>query len=277
MVPDLRPRGIGEMLDAAVALYRARFRRLMFVALAVVVPVQVLSTLVLLSAQPDSFSVSFTGSATPQYDNRSAAVQLGATVVVLIVNLLSTAFVVAVCTRIVADAYIDHGAAPDEAVRVAGRRIFAIIGLSLIVAVSQVIGFFFCLVGALVPIGFFSVAVPALILEGVGVTSALGRSWNLVKAHFFRALGLVLAAQVLGAVVNVGLSAAVGLLERNSDNTTAAVIGQGIASAVAATLTTPFLATATVVLYFDLRIRNEAYDVQLLMQRNDTRYAQASV
>ena len=33
------------------------------------------------------------------------------------------------------------------------------------------------------------------------------------------------------------------------------------------------VATAVVVLYFDLRIRDEAFDVQLLMQRNDARIA----
>ena len=33
MVPELRPRGIGEMLDVAVAIYRASARRLVLVAL----------------------------------------------------------------------------------------------------------------------------------------------------------------------------------------------------------------------------------------------------
>ncbi len=40
---------------------------------------------------------------------------------------------------------------------------------------------------------------------------------------------------------------------------------------MAGILTTPFVATAIVVLYFDLRTRDEGYDVQLLMQRNDAR------
>ena len=52
MVSELRPRGIGEILDTAVALYRARFRKLTLVTATVVIPVQVLSALVLLSAQP---------------------------------------------------------------------------------------------------------------------------------------------------------------------------------------------------------------------------------
>ena len=50
-------------------------------------------------------------------------------------------------------------------------------------------------------------------------------------------------------------------------------ISQGIANTVVAVLTTPFLAAAIVACYFDLRIRNEAFDVQLLMQRNDARHA----
>ena len=48
------------------------------------------------------------------------------------------------------------------------------------------------------------------------------------------------------------------------------MIAQGIANAIAALLTTPFVAAAIVALYFDLRIRDEAFDVQLAMQRNDT-------
>jgi hypothetical protein len=86
-------------------------------------------------------------------------------------------------------------------------------------------------------------------------------------------LGLVLTAQLLAAVVNGGLAVVAHLLLRSSGGTVAAVIAQGIATTIASVLTTPFAATAIVVLYFDLRIRDEAYDVQLLMQRNDARIA----
>src|SRR5665213_2901056 len=103
MVSELRPRGIGEILDSAVALYRARFTRLVVVAAAVVVPVQALSAIVLLSAQPDHYSLSVTGAVTPQFDTSSFGVQLAAFVVVALVGVLSTALVVATCTRVLAD------------------------------------------------------------------------------------------------------------------------------------------------------------------------------
>jgi len=55
--------------------------------------------------------------------------------------------------------------------------------------------------------------------------------------------------------------------------TVATVIGQSTANAISAAIVTPFAATAIVVLYFDLRIRDEAFDVQMLMQRDHERAA----
>jgi hypothetical protein len=255
------------MLDASVALFRARFVRLILVTAVVVVPVQVFTTIVLLSAESDaSFGLNLspvsTGSTT-EVDAESALVQLGAFVVVLLVGVAATAFVLAVCTRIVADAYIDHGEATGETVRIVGRRIFAVLGLSVLVAITQF---------AIITIVLFAVAVPILILEGTGVFRAMGRSSSLTISNFWRSLGIVVTSQVLASVVTFGLAAAVALLFRNGTDSTN-VIAQGFANGIASAITTPFLAAAVVVLYFDLRIRSEGFDVQLLMQRDDARGA----
>ncbi len=255
MVPELRPRGIGEILDSAVALYRSRFRRLLLVAATVVVPVQFLSALVLLSAQPDRYTVTVAGTATPQFDASSAAVQFAAVVVV------------------VADASIGGSSETRDEVRAVRPRVFAIVGTSLLVLVSEAIGLAFCGVGAFVPLTLFAVALPVLILEGIGVSAALGRSVTLTKGHAMHVLGLVLTAQLLAFILNGALSLGVRIMVHTTTSTVATVIGQSIASTIAGVLTTPFVATAIVVLYLDLRIRDEAFDVQLLMQRNDTRIA----
>jgi len=273
MVSELRPRGIGEILDSAVVLYRARFTKLVRVAALIVVPVQVLSALVLLSAQPDHYNIGVTGTVSPQYDSSSFAVQFAAVIVVAIVTVLSTALIIAVCTRIVADAYIGRMSEARDAVRAVRPRLLAIIGTSLLVLVSEAIGFAFCFVGVVVPLTVFAVALPVLILEGVGVSAAIGRSVTLTKSHLLHVLGLVLTAQLLASTVNLALAEGVSLVLRVGGGTVAVVIGQSIANAIASLLSTPFIATATVVLYFDLRIRDEAYDVQLLIQRNDARLA----
>jgi hypothetical protein len=275
MVPELRARGIGEILDAAVALYRARFAKLLLVTAAVVVPIQVFTALVLLSAQPDHFEIGVTGAPTPVYDSGDAAAQLGATIVILVIGAIATAFVSAACTRIVADAYVDHAATTGEAVRDAGRRLLPLIGVTLVVAAAQFAGFLACFVGAIVPFVFFAVAVPVLILEHTGVFRAIGRSVELTKSKFGHVLGLVLAAQLLGVVLQGGLTALLGI-GLASDNATVLVILQSIANAISAIITTPFLATATVALYFDLRVRKEGFDIQMLMQRVDSRHAAAA-
>jgi len=275
MVSELRPRGIGEILDTAVALYRARFRKLTLVTATVVIPVQVLSALVLLSAQPESYDrLNVTGSVSPQYDSNSALIGFAAFLVITVVSLLSTAFVIAVCTRIVADAYIDRESDARDAVRAVSPRLFAIIGLTILVTICDGIGLLFCGIGVLVPLTLFAVAIPALILEGITVSAAVSRSINLTKANVGHVLGVVLTARLLVSVLSVGLSLVVIVALRGGGNgVVSSVIGQSIANAIAAILTTPFVATATVTLYFDLRIRNEAFDVQLLMQRNEPRVA----
>lgn len=262
MVPDLRPRGIGEILDAAAVLYRSRFGLLVRYAALIVVPVQAFLAIVLISAQPDDFSVNITGSAQPQFNTGSA--QLGATFVVLVVGFITNAFIVAVTTRVVANQYVGYAEGNARLLSNTGRRFFAVIGVSVIVAILQVVGIFTCGVGTFAVMGFFAVAIPALLLERKGVGSSLSRSIELTKGRFWHVLGVVLTAALIGGLLNGALSAALNIFTRSSSPTTL-VLAQAVANTVASILTTPFVAAATVALYFDLRIRDEAFDVQMAM------------
>jgi hypothetical protein len=262
MVPDLRPRGIGEILDAAAVLYRSKFGLLVRYAALIVVPVQTFLAIVLISAQPDDFSVNISGSAQPLFNTNSA--QLAATVVVIVVGLITHAFIVAVTTRVVANQYVDHVEGNDRLLSNTGRRFFAVIGVSFIVAICQVVGAFACLVGTFVAMAFFAVAIPALLLERKRVGGALSRSIELTKGHFWHVLAVVLTATLIGTLLNASLAAALNIFARSSSPTTL-VLAQGVANTVASILTTPFVAAATVALYFDLRIRDEAFDVQMAM------------
>lgn len=275
MVPELRPRGIGEMLDTAVRLYRSRARHLILIAALVIVPVQVLNTIVLLSAQPSGFKIGPTGGVSPTYDSGAASAQLAAQFIVTILPLLATAFVVAICARIVADAYSDRGDPGKVAAREAGRRALSVIGLEILVLLCFGLGAIACLIGVVVPMTWFAVAMPALILERATVGGAMSRSFNLTKSHFFRVLGLVLSVQLLTIVISAGLAVGVNLFLHVGGNASSAVIAQGLANIIATSLTTPFAATAIVVCYFDLRIRDEGFDIQLMMQAVDDRHATA--
>jgi hypothetical protein len=263
VIPELRPRGIGEILDAAVSLYRARFGLLVRYAAFVVVPVQAFLTIVLLSAQPDSFSVTVNGNATPQFDTSRA--QLGATVVVLLAGWLTHAFVEAVTARIVAAAYVDSGEAGPDAARTAIRRVPTVVAVALLVGLCEVAGLFLCGVGAFAAQALFAVAVPAVILERKRVFASMSRSIELTRSHFWHVLGLVLAAASITALLNAALAAGLNIWSNNGASPTAIVVAQGLVNVVASVITTPLVAAAVVALYFDLRIRDEAFDVQLAL------------
>ena len=272
MVPELRPRGIGEILDAAVGLYRARFGRLVLAALAVAIPVQVLNTLVLLSAVPDQWNVSVTGQATPQYNN--ALVQLAGQLVVVFIGWTSTALATALCARWCAETYLGR-ATDDPAPALPRRPVLVLVGASLLVALCDLAGFAACGIGYLASITLLAVAMPALVVERTGAPRSIGRSVQLTSRNLLRVLGLVVTVQLLASVVNVGLGSVAAIVLGVSTNSAAYVVTLGVTNALTLALTQPLVAASLVVLYFDLRIRNEAFDVQLLMQRSDARHGAA--
>ena len=263
MIPELRPRGIGEILDAAVTLYRARFGQLVRYAAIVVVPVQLFLTLVFLSAQPDHFNVTLNGNATPQLTSTRA--ELAATVVVLVIGVLTHAFVSAVTTRVVADEYVGFSEPAGQAARTATRRFLAVVGVAVLVGLAELAGLFFCFVGVFAAQALFSVAIPVVILERRRVFAAMGRSWELTRSHFWHVLGVVLSASILSALLNVALAAVLNIWSARGGSPTSLAIAQGVANSLALLLTAPFVAAAIVTLYFDLRIRDEAFDVQMAL------------
>jgi hypothetical protein len=91
----------------------------------------------------------------------------------------------------------------------------------------------------------------------------MGRSIELTRTHFFHVLGVVVSASLIGALVNIALVVALNVWSARGASAAALVAAQSVVNIIASVLTTPFVAAATVALYFDLRIRDEAFDVQM--------------
>jgi hypothetical protein len=260
---------VGEVLDAAVALYRARFGDLLRVTLLVVVPIAALNLVVALSALPDDYDSTFALTATFDPDDDSGV--WGALAINFVLTAIATAFVTAVATRISADAYIRHPERAADALRTVTRRLPAILGLTLIVSVGTGIAYLmFFLPGVLLGAAW-AVAVPVLILEGTKVTRSLGRSFQLTRRRFGLAIAVPLLAQLLVTALSMSLVVVLQLGFPVGDSVTAETIVQSVASTIASVLLTPFAATAVVALYFDLRIRAEAFDVQMAIAALDAR------
>jgi hypothetical protein len=116
----------------------------------------------------------------------------------------------------------------------------------------------------------WSLAVPAYLLENISVFGALGRSFQLVLRQWWRVFAILLLGQVIVVVLGLVLAvpfSIIGELVAGSANPTGAVLPRLVISAVgtiiASTITRPFAAGITGLLYIDQRIRREGLDIEL--------------
>lgn len=121
-------------------------------------------------------------------------------------------------------------------------------------------------------IRLYYLPVPPLMLEEVGVFGALGRGWRLTSRQFWRTFGIalltVLIAQMAGGILSmpVSLIGQIGVLAAPQYAALLLVLTQAIALVIQNAFVAPFLSAVASVQYVDLRMRKEAFDVELMLE-----------
>jgi hypothetical protein len=136
-----------------------------------------------------------------------------------------------------------------------------LLGIPLVLALIAALAYLFTAL-AFAPV--------AIVLERKPVWESISRSFALVRNHFWRVLGIRLLAGVVAAVVagavSVPFSIAGQLLVFNAGTAGPFILATAIASvgsAIGQIVTAPFTAGVVVLLYTDIRIRAEAFDLVL--------------
>jgi integral membrane sensor domain MASE1 len=112
------------------------------------------------------------------------------------------------------------------------------------------------------------VAVPVLLTEGVKGRKALERSRQLVRGHWWRTFGVVVLGTILAGVLSGAIGAVViGVTSVSDHRSLTAIVVSVVGNTAGRLITVPFSAAFVTVLYFDLRVRKEAFDLQLLAAR----------
>ncbi|MFH7600265.1 hypothetical protein WDV06_34980 [Streptomyces racemochromogenes] len=294
-VIPLRPLGLGEILDGAVATLRGHWRSVLSISLVVAA----LTEIALLAAQRltmDSLPLPSTEPATP----REAVRALGDTGLLYgfqyYLELLGLILVTALLAPAVSRAVLGRTSTLGgtlQAVRPLAPRMLGLTGLLMLGALAA--GLLPALPGLLVgsaalaalgvPVGLvllawfyvtFALAPPALMLERGTPITALKRSAKLVKGSWWRVFGISLLTWVIRTITSTvivmpfaaiavatapgGLS---GFLDGSAARNWTVLIISGIGSVIAATVTTPMQTGVTTLLYIDQRIRREALDLEL--------------
>jgi hypothetical protein len=259
-VPHLRPLGIGEILDVALKIVWRNAGTLVRIVFFVVFPVQVFKALVEWSSLPNKDMANLSGR-----DLATLVVGFG---VAELLAFLATILASGACYRAITSAYLGERTRWSDSLRFALSRLHSILWISLLSTLAAGLGLILCVIPGIYLWVCFSLAVPVLLTEQIKGGSALGRSRSLVTGHWWRCFAVVLLGTILAGIVSAIVDALVGGLTSVGTTPTDLVsaIGSIVSGTVADLVSTPFTAAFITVLYFDLRVRKEAFDLQLLAQ-----------
>jgi hypothetical protein len=262
MTTALRPLSTGELLDRTFSLYRSYFG--LFLGLFA------LPHLFVLAYQ--CIGLTFQ-SPNPQLPNilLNAVWSMGAGFLSLAASAASQAATVIA----VSEVHLDRPAGvADSFSRVKGQ-ILPVIGLSLLVGLAAGAACIALLVPGILLFVMWSLAVPAKVLENRGVLDSMSRSMDLTKGNRWRIFVIWLLFILLGIGVGlllrwpVELAAGVSsifAMQRTAPVWQAALLG---VSFISESLVGPLATIAFSLVYYDERVRKEAFDLQLMMTTLD--------
>ena len=119
----------------------------------------------------------------------------------------------------------------------------------------------------------YAVSVPALVLEGLGVRAAIRRSIGLTRGRLGRVFLLVLCATMVTYAATILLQGPfiAGAMVAGPGTSTALWlnIAGAVTGTIGTTLTAPFMIIGLALLYYDARIREEGFDLELSLAALD--------
>jgi hypothetical protein len=257
--PAFRPLTVGEILDQAFGLYRTY--------LPVLVTITVVCTMVPLLGLSYLEVVSADDPATAVFEHIWIRLLL-----VVVITILS-GLALGASTLVLTEGYLGRTISTGEALKRATKKLRSIIGVSIEISLAFGLGLILLVIPGIIVICGYAVSTQALMVEPeLKMQSAMARSWALTKGSRLRVFavlavtGIVLLAVMLGSagVIALGLrliGVSPGTVEESSRGYQIALEAGNI---VFRTILMPLVTCVLTVLYFDLRVRAEGFDLEAL-------------
>jgi hypothetical protein len=257
---------VGDILDRGVKVLLARLPTFYVINLIVLTP--------LIAYQLALPALMQTGPTAEPNPAQLGAV-VGGFLLLLFLTLILQPIGTAAILHVISQEFVDQRAGLGAALGVALRRFGKLLGASILAGLVIVMGFLLCIVPGI----FFSIwyvfVAQVVVVEDLGGVRALARSKALTEGFRWRVLGLLLLFFAIGAVFQM----AVGSLGLVLPSTERVPTGSGLgytevfvwhnyvintlAGQLLGILVQTFQAVCMTLLYFDLRIRKEGFDLEL--------------
>lgn len=293
---NLRPASLGELLDQGIALYRRNFVTFVGIFAVVMVPL-ILAQIV--------FSLLTFGDWITQLQDPAALADpmaffspgyaigiLGNSAVGILSFILVQGLATAALTRAIGDSYLGQPVTIGGAYRRIGSSWLNLLGALLL----GVLLAFLLLIWTLIPcVGWFTgpgllvfvamavipLLAPAIILERQPVGQAFHRVWDLTRRRFWPVVAYVFVLGLFAQIIVTGPTLVVTMIFQflvgNPFNTLMGMVEPStfVLQTIAESLTTmvvslvflPLQASCIMLLYFDLRIRTEGFDLDVKLRQ----------
>ena len=238
---QLRPLGVGEIVDATFTVYRRRFGPMFAIALMLVfIP----------------FLISLVGGCSLDASGTTTCTSpIGW--LAYIAGSIGTIVAGTAAALAAAEAYAGVPSDWRRATRIGLRRTLAIIGAAIVALVLVTIGFVLVIVPGIFLAVSLAVVSQALIIEGTGPMESIKRSWRLVAGERWRVFGAGLLVMVIAIIVFGVVSAVIWLIISAGLGVSGETAGY-LVQQVATLLSVPLSASVGTVIYLDLRVRKES-------------------
>jgi hypothetical protein len=261
----MHPMTLSDVLDGAFKLFRANARTILLIVFAIILPVQVVSSFLLREQFSPGLLNIFRDPtlADAVAEEQGSGGQLAVSAITTLLGLLVTPFVAGAVSRVVGASYLGRAITPGVALRAALRRFPALLGAFVLVHLVEAVGFVLCILPAIAASALYTLVAPAIVVEEIGPVRAMRRSWRLVRPRFWPVLGISMLAGVVANVLGQVLGTApivIALIFGGAFAWILVAVGGLLSSMVS----TPFVAIAATLLYFDARIRHEGFDLQMM-------------
>lgn len=207
-------------------------------------------------------------------DPTAALGAVGVGLVALFITLILQPVATAAILHIVMREYVGKSASIGEACGFALTRFLSLLGTSILVGLAVAVGTLLCLIPGIYFGVAFALASQVVVLEKLSGAGAMNRSQQLVSGYWWRVFGVLLLAGLANLAVQVGVGLA---LESALPSRQLVPVGGGVRVVVDETnhivntvvtqlvniLFATYIAVCTTLVYLDLRIRKEGFDLEL--------------
>jgi hypothetical protein len=167
--------------------------------------------------------------------------------------------------RLLLGRHLNHPADLTTSFSFALERLLPLLWVSILFAVTVIIGFVLIIIPGIYLLVGLGLAVPVLMAEDQRGLKALGRSRELVSGNWWHVLGCIIVAGIVAAVGEILISVIGGAIASGVHSVTGYLAINVVVSMIISVLFYPFTAAVPVVIYVDMLVRRRDPQLERLL------------